>query len=187
MLRDVLRWFSQLQLFSAKEVPLIAILTRNIYWNFFPWVLINMWVQFLEKTAYYQPFKKGHFVRACTEKMMDHQYKVNSARNIYSNYNQTRALCWMLSKSIKKLYLIDPSIHAYKMVTTTVCVQIENCFCNKLSISVRRWGDFVARFCQPSRNVFENKMTSSQWLSTPVMDHELSVNMMWITSSLMSG
>ena len=31
-----------------------------------------------------------------------------------------------------------------------------------LSISVRHYGDFVARFCWPSRNVFENKMTSFQ-------------------------
>ena len=31
-----------------------------------------------------------------------------------------------------------------------------------LSISVRRSGDFVARSCLLSRNVFENKMTSFQ-------------------------
>ena len=31
-----------------------------------------------------------------------------------------------------------------------------------LSISVHRLGEFVARFCQPSRNVFENRITSFQ-------------------------
>ena len=33
----------------------------------------------------------GHFVRDCIEKMIDHQYKENGTRNIYSNYNQMRA------------------------------------------------------------------------------------------------
>ena len=35
--------------------------------------------------------KNRHFVRVCTEKMMDRQYRENGARNIYSNYNQMRA------------------------------------------------------------------------------------------------
>ena len=45
-----------------------------------------------EKTSCYRPFKNGPFVRVCTEKMMDHQYRENGARNMYSNYNQMRAL-----------------------------------------------------------------------------------------------
>ena len=32
----------------------------------------------------------------------------------------------------------------------------------RLFISVLRLGDLVAHFCQPSKNVFENKMTSFQ-------------------------
>ena len=36
-------------------------------------------------------FENRHFVRVCTEKMMDYQYRENGARNIYSNYNQVRA------------------------------------------------------------------------------------------------
>ena len=76
-----------------------------------------------KKTACYRPFKNGHFVWACMEKMMDHQYKESGERNIYSSYNQMRAyvesdesLCWMLSKSIKKLCLIDLSIeHSTKL------------------------------------------------------------------------
>ena len=36
-------------------------------------------------------FEKSTFVRVCTEKMMDYQYRENGARNIYSNYNQMRA------------------------------------------------------------------------------------------------
>ena len=46
-----------------------------------------------------------------------------------------------------------------------------------LCISVRCQGYFVARFCQPSRNVFENRMTSFQLLLTPVLDQKLSVHM----------
>ena len=38
-----------------------------------------------------QPFKNGHFVGVCLEKMMDHQYEENGVRNIYSSYNQMRA------------------------------------------------------------------------------------------------
>ena len=74
-----------------KEVPLLSISTRNIYLNFSPEFLsiceYNSW----KKTACHRPFKNRHFVRACTEKMMDLQYKENGARNIYSNYNQVRA------------------------------------------------------------------------------------------------
>ena len=44
-----------------------------------------------EKPACYQPFKNGHFVGVCLEKMIDHQYEENGARNVYSNYNQMRA------------------------------------------------------------------------------------------------
>ena len=120
-----------------------------------------MWVQFLKKTACYRPLKNRHFIRVCTEKMMDHQYRENGARNIYSNYNQMRAYVECSPSQSKKLYLIDLFIEqstklwgfrniagrfcisilleycssalkaqAYKMVITTVCVQIDNCFCN---------------------------------------------------------
>ena len=34
--------------------------------------------------------KNRHFVGVCLEKMMDHQYKKNGARNIYANYDQMR-------------------------------------------------------------------------------------------------
>ena len=55
--------------------------------------------------------KNGHFVRACMEKMMDHQHKKNSTRNKYSNYNQMRAYYVECSPKInKKSYLIDLSI-----------------------------------------------------------------------------
>ena len=29
-----------------------------------------------------------HFVRVCTDKIIDHQYRENGARNIYLNYNK---------------------------------------------------------------------------------------------------
>ena len=41
---------------------------------------------FCQKTARQRPFKNGHFVKVCKEKMMDHQYKKNGAKNICSNY-----------------------------------------------------------------------------------------------------
>ena len=41
--------------------------------------------------------------------------------------------------------------HAYKIVITTVRVDNVSVIRDLLSISVRRYGDFVARFCQPSR------------------------------------
>ena len=44
------------------------------------------------------------------EKMMDHQYMENGARNIYSNYNQMRAYVEFSPNQSKKLYLIDLSI-----------------------------------------------------------------------------
>ena len=48
-----------------------------------------------------------------------------------------------------------PLLYVYKWTTVSVIRK-------SLSISLRRQGDFVARFCQPSTNVFENKMSSFQ-------------------------
>ena len=41
------------------------------------------------------------------EKMMDHQYKENGMRNIYSNYNQMRACieCLQINKKIIAEYI----------------------------------------------------------------------------------
>ena len=63
----------------------------------------------------------------------------------------------------------------YVCKETTVSVMPES-----LSISVRFEGDFVTCFCQPSGNVFESEMTSFQRLLTPVIDLQLSVNMILI-------
>ena len=64
-----------------------------------------------KKTACYRPFKNEHFLEVCTEKMMDHQYRENGAKNIYSNYNQMRAYVECSPNQFKKeLYLIDLSI-----------------------------------------------------------------------------
>ena len=82
-----------------KEVPLFAILTRNISSNFSPLVLVNMLVQFLKKAASYRPFKNIHFARVCKEKMMDHQYRENGARN----HNQMRAYVECFSNQSKKI------------------------------------------------------------------------------------
>ena len=147
--------------FKLKEVPLLAILTRNISSNFSPEFLslceYNSW----KKTACYRPLKNRHFVRVCTENMMDHQYRENGSRNIFSDYNQMRAYVECSPNQSKQLYLIDLSIEqstklwgfrnssgrfcisilpehcssaltaqVHKMVITTVCVQIDNCFCN---------------------------------------------------------
>ena len=58
-----------------------------------------------EKTACYQPLKNRHFVRVCTEKMMDHQYRENGAKNIYSNHNQMRAYVVCPKNQSKKFTL----------------------------------------------------------------------------------
>ena len=115
----------------------------------------NSWT----KTACYRSLKNWHFVKVCTEKMMDHQYRENGERNIYSNYNQIMLNALQINQ--KKVYLIDLFIEqstkfwgfrnsagrfcisvlpeycssalkaqACKMVITTVCVQIDSCFCN---------------------------------------------------------
>ena len=62
----------------------------------------------MKKTACYRPFKNGHFARVCKEKIMDHQYKENGARSIYSNYNQMRACDECSPNQSKNLYLIGP-------------------------------------------------------------------------------
>ena len=42
---------------------------------------------------------------------MDHQYRENGARNVYSNHNQMRAYAECSPNQSKKLYLIDLSFH----------------------------------------------------------------------------
>ena len=88
-----------------KEVPLFTILARNTSSNFSTSVLVNMWLRFLKKPACYRPFRNGHFGRVCTKKMIDQQYRKNSARNIYSNHNQMRT--WILPKSVQKNYTLS--------------------------------------------------------------------------------
>ena len=53
--------------------------------------------------------KNRHFVGVCTEKIMDHQYRENGARNIYSNYNQMRAYVEHFPNQSKIGYLINIS------------------------------------------------------------------------------
>ena len=65
-----------------KEVPLLAILTRNISLNFFASVHVNMRVQFLKKTCMLPTFEKSTFCKALYGKMMDHQYREIGATNI---------------------------------------------------------------------------------------------------------
>ena len=60
-------------------------------------------------------------------------------------------------------------LHVYKKTALSVIHQ-------SLCISVQRIRDFVARFCQPSGNIFESKITSFQWL-TPIIGRKLLVNM----------
>ena len=52
-------------------------------------------------------FKNRHFVRVCTEKMMDYQYWENGARNIYSNYNQMSAYVECSPNQSKKKYTLS--------------------------------------------------------------------------------
>ena len=106
----VLQRHKKASAYRAKEVPLLAILTRNVYSNFSPEFLSICEYNSRQKTACYRSFKNRDFVRACMEKMMDHQYEENGAKNIYSNWNQMRAYVEYSSKQSKILYLNDLSI-----------------------------------------------------------------------------
>ena len=73
---------------------------------------------------------------------------------------------------------------AYKMIITTVCIQIDNYFCNTWIVvdqcALLIWYSWHAFVSHLGMNIFENKTTSFQWLLMPIMDHKLSVNMIWI-------
>ena len=58
-----------------------------------------------EKIACYRPFKNRHFVRVCTEKMIDHQYRENCTRDIYLHYNQMRAYVECSPNQFQKIIL----------------------------------------------------------------------------------
>ena len=75
---------------------------QNFSPEFMPICEYNSW----KNTVCCRPFKNGHFVRVCMEKMMDHQHRANGARNIYSNYNHMRAYVERSPNELKKLYLI---------------------------------------------------------------------------------
>ena len=92
----------------VKEVPLLAILTRNISSTFFQSSCQYVSTIPEKKTACYRPFRNGHFVRVCMEKMIDHQYKENGTRNVYSNYNQMRAYVECSPNQFKKIVPFRP-------------------------------------------------------------------------------
>ena len=81
-LQKKLQTFKYERIYHFKEVLLLAILTRNKSSNF-PLSSCQYVSTIPEKTAFYRPFKNGHFVRVSTEKMMDHQYRENGARSIF--------------------------------------------------------------------------------------------------------
>ena len=70
-----------------KEVPLLAILTRNIL-KPFPLSSRQYVSTVPEKNCMLPTFQS---VRVSMEKMIDHQYRENGAGNTYSNYNQMKA------------------------------------------------------------------------------------------------
>ena len=51
-------------------------------------------------------FQTWTFLRVCTEKMIDHQYRENDGRSINPNCSQIKAYC-AVQVNEKKLYLID--------------------------------------------------------------------------------
>ena len=88
---------------NFKQVPLLAILMRNISSNFFHLSCCQYVSTTPEKKLCYRPSQYRHFVGVCTEKMMDRQYRENGARNIYSNYNQMKAYAECSPNQSKKL------------------------------------------------------------------------------------
>ena len=136
-----------------KEVPLLAILTRDISSNF-PLSSCQYVSTIPEKNCMLPTsLKNRHFVGVCTEKMINHQYREHGSRNTYSSYNQMTVFVKCSLDQSKKLSIeqswgfrnsaggfcisVLPEYcnsaliaQAYKMVITTLCVQIGNCFCN---------------------------------------------------------
>ena len=84
------------------------IFMRNESSNLFSSVLSIV----MKKHTCYQPFRTRHFVRVCTEKTVDHQYRENGVRNIFKG-SSDESLLWMLSKSIKTLFVIYNSIEQF--------------------------------------------------------------------------
>ena len=78
-----------------------------MYSNFSPDFLsiceYNSW----KKTTCYRPFKNGHFERACTEKMLDHQYKENDAKKTYIQTIIRRELMLNALQINKKYYALS--------------------------------------------------------------------------------
>ena len=64
---------------------------------------INCMLLTFEKWTFY-------FIRVCMERMMDHQYRENGARNIHSNYNQMRAYVKCSPNQFKKNYALLTSL-----------------------------------------------------------------------------
>ena len=134
-----------------KEVPLLAILTRNMSSDFFLWVLVNMWEQFPKKTACYRPFKmdicKGLYgendrpsiwrkrrekhksnynqIRTYVESSPNQSKKVVPYRPFHQTIDETLKIpemCWpSLCLNFAECSSSALSAHAYKMVITTVC------------------------------------------------------------------
>ena len=77
----------------VKVFHLFAIWTET-HPQTFPWVLVNRSAQFTKKKLeWYRPFRNRQFVRVCTKKMIDHQYRENRSKNINPNYDQMKAYC----------------------------------------------------------------------------------------------
>ena len=69
---------------QIKPVHILAMLTRNTSSNCFPELLSVGEYNLRKKSARYQPFKDGQFVRVCIEKMIEQQYWDNGTRDIYA-------------------------------------------------------------------------------------------------------
>ena len=113
---------SHIQDFSALRRFLYLLFWRETYPQTFPPEFLSTCeycIQFLKKPACYRPFRKWHFVMVCTEKMMDHQYEKNGARNTYSNYNKMRAFVDSSPNQSKKLYFIDLSTKLWRFRKST--------------------------------------------------------------------
>ena len=105
--KNAKRLYAGYDFIALKEVPLFAILTRNISPSSCQYVSTIP----EKKTACYRLF-----VRVCTEKMMDYQYRVNGTRNIYSNYNQMRAYVECSPNQSKKNYTL---LHDFSIKPST--------------------------------------------------------------------
>ena len=115
---DILYIFELVGFWILKVVYLFAVLTRSTFSNFFLMLLSIKEYNSREKPVCYEPFKNRQFVKVCTEKIIDYQFRENGARNIYSDCNQM------------KVYYSAGTLLIIAMLLWSVCLSVSSYPCD---------------------------------------------------------